>query len=134
MLTAPMVGGDLAITSLKEPGELVKPGDVVIEFDTTAQEYNLREAEADLAEAAQQVIKAEADAEADAEKIIPSIADEDLNVDGETFDRSRVDIGAYTPTLRCSAARSPALSSFRAFIGSFPDWLTCVIDMRAPLT
>ena len=68
ILTAPMVGGDLPITSLKEPGEMVKPGDVVVEFDTTAQEYNLREAQADLAEAEQQVIKAEADAQASLEE------------------------------------------------------------------
>ncbi len=61
MLTAPMVGGgDLAITYLREPGEVVKEGDVVVEFDTTQQEYNLREAEADLAEAEQQVIQAQA--------------------------------------------------------------------------
>jgi HlyD family secretion protein len=68
VLTAPMVGGDLPITFLREPGELVKPGDVVVEFDTTAQEYNLREAQADLAEAEQQVIKAEADAQASLEE------------------------------------------------------------------
>jgi multidrug efflux pump subunit AcrA (membrane-fusion protein) len=65
MLTAPMVGGgDLPITFLRQPGELVQSGDVVAEFDTTQQEYNLREAQADLAEAEQQVIKAEADSEA----------------------------------------------------------------------
>jgi len=68
VLTAPMVGGDLPITSLREPGELVKPGDVVVQFDTTAQEYNLREAQADLAEAEQQVIKAQADAQASIEE------------------------------------------------------------------
>ncbi len=65
MLTAPMVGGgDLAITELREPGEVVSAGDVVVQFDTTMQEYNLREAQADLAEADQQVIKADADAQA----------------------------------------------------------------------
>lgn len=63
VLTAPMVGGDLPITYLREPGELVKSGETVVEFDTSAQEYNLREAQADLAEAEQQVIKAQADAE-----------------------------------------------------------------------
>src|SRR5437867_185317 len=69
VLTAPMAGGgDLAITYLREPGELVKPGDVVAQFDTTQQEFNLREAEADLAEAEQQVAKAEADAEATLEE------------------------------------------------------------------
>jgi multidrug efflux pump subunit AcrA (membrane-fusion protein) len=62
MLTAPMIGGgDLAITSMREPGELVSPGDVVVQFDTTEQEFKLKEAEADLAEAQQQVVKAQAD-------------------------------------------------------------------------
>ena len=62
MLTAPMISGsDMAITSLRDPGELVSPGDVVVQFDTTEQDYKLKEAEADLAEAQQQVVKAEAD-------------------------------------------------------------------------
>jgi multidrug resistance efflux pump len=64
MLTAPMTGGgDMAITYLREPGEVVNPGDTVVQFDTTEQEYRLREAEADFAEAQQQVLKAEADSE-----------------------------------------------------------------------
>ena len=54
----------MAITFLREPGELVKAGDVVVEFDTTEQEYKLKEAEADLAEAEQQVVQAEADSQA----------------------------------------------------------------------
>src|ERR1022692_3202476 len=49
MLTAPMISGnDMAITSLRDPGELVSPGDVVVQFDTTEQEFKLKEAEADL--------------------------------------------------------------------------------------
>jgi multidrug efflux pump subunit AcrA (membrane-fusion protein) len=69
MLTAPMIGGtDMAITSLRDPGELVSPGDVVVQFDTTEQEFKLKEAEADLAEAQQQVVKAEADSLATAEE------------------------------------------------------------------
>ena len=69
MLVAPMVAGtDLAITSLRAPGELVKEGDVVVEFDTTEQEFRLREAEADLAEAEQQVAQATATAEATEEE------------------------------------------------------------------
>ena len=69
MLTAPMVGGgDLPITDLRQAGELVEAGDVVVQFDTTQQEYNLREAQADLAEAQQQVIKAEADSQASDEE------------------------------------------------------------------
>ena len=69
MLTAPMIGGgDMAITELRDPGELVQPGDVVVQFDTTEQEFKLKEAEADLAEAQQQVIKAESDAAATEEE------------------------------------------------------------------
>ncbi len=68
MLIAPQAGGgDMAITYLREPGELVHEGDIVAQFDTTQQEYNLTEAKADLSEAEQQVIKAEADAQATVE-------------------------------------------------------------------
>src|ERR1039457_7494755 len=43
MLTAPMIGGgDLGITFLREPGELVSPGDVVVQFDTTEQNFKLK--------------------------------------------------------------------------------------------
>jgi HlyD family secretion protein len=62
MLTAPMAGGvELVLTSLRESGDLVKAGDVVAEFDTTELTFNLREAEADLAEAEQQVRQAKAE-------------------------------------------------------------------------
>ncbi len=65
MLVAPMIGSDtMAITSLRDPGELVKEGDTIVQFDTTTQEYNLREAQADLAEAEQQVIQAKNNADA----------------------------------------------------------------------
>jgi hypothetical protein len=64
MIVVPPLGADsTAVTSLRSPGELVKQGDVVVEFDTTLQEYTLREAEADLAEADQQVIQAQATAD-----------------------------------------------------------------------
>src|SRR5579883_1168174 len=81
MLTAPMVGGgDLPITTLREPGELVQAGDVVVQFDITQQEYNLREAQADLAEAQQQVIRAEADAEASAEETAYAVLSAEADV------------------------------------------------------
>jgi HlyD family secretion protein len=64
MMVAPMVGNDtLAVTFLRDPGELVNSGDAVVEFDTTQQEYNLRESEADVGEAEQQVIQAQATAQ-----------------------------------------------------------------------
>jgi HlyD family secretion protein len=68
MLTAPMISGDLILTSLRQPGELVNKDDVVAEFDTTDQTYKLREAEADLAEAAEKVAQAEAQLQAKEEE------------------------------------------------------------------
>lgn len=62
MLTAPMAGRvELVITSLREPGELVRAGDTVVEFDTTELTFDLREAEADLAEAEEQLRQAKAE-------------------------------------------------------------------------
>ncbi|HET8549183.1 MAG TPA: efflux RND transporter periplasmic adaptor subunit [Bryobacteraceae bacterium] len=69
MLSAPMTGGGaMAITFLRESGELVREGDVVAKFDTTEQEFKLREAQADLAEAEQQVIGAKAESAAKEEE------------------------------------------------------------------
>src|SRR5262245_58003741 len=65
MLVAPMVGSDtLTVTEIRQNGEQVNEGDVVMQFDTTLQEYNLREAEADLAEAVQRVAQTEAENQA----------------------------------------------------------------------
>lgn len=69
MLTAPLTGGaDMHITFLRKSGEEVKTGDVVVQFDTTEQEYKLKEAEADLAEADQHVLQATAQMKADEEE------------------------------------------------------------------
>ena len=57
------------MTELRKPGELVKQGDVVAQFDTTDENFKLRQAEADLAEAEQQVIQAESEAKAKAEEL-----------------------------------------------------------------
>jgi len=64
MIVVPPTGADsTAVTFIRSPGETVDQGDTVVEFDTTLQEYTLREAEADLAEADQMVIQAQATAE-----------------------------------------------------------------------
>ncbi len=68
-IPAPMIAGsELRITFLRKPGELVKAGDIVLQFDTTEQDFKLKEAEADLAEMDQQVLKAKAESEAAAEE------------------------------------------------------------------
>ena len=59
MMMAPMTGSrELTVTQLRKPGELVKEGEVVAQFDTTEETFKLREAQADLAEAEQLVIQA----------------------------------------------------------------------------
>ena len=68
-LAAPMTGGtEMHITQLRKTGEEVKPGDVVVQFDTAEQQFKLQEAQADLAEAAQNLIKARAQREAEQEE------------------------------------------------------------------
>jgi multidrug efflux pump subunit AcrA (membrane-fusion protein) len=68
-LIAPMTGGsDMHLTYLLKTGEEVKAGDKIAEFDTTEQEYKLKEAQADLAEAEQHIIQAKAQRDADQEE------------------------------------------------------------------
>ena len=69
MLTAPTSGGnEIHIKTLRKDGELVKAGDVVVEFDTTEQDYKRREAEADLAEAEAHLAQAQAESQAQQEE------------------------------------------------------------------
>jgi multidrug efflux pump subunit AcrA (membrane-fusion protein) len=70
MMTAPMTGSaQLILTELRKPGDLVKEGDLVAQFDTTEENFKLREAESDLAEAEQQVIQAENETLANEEEL-----------------------------------------------------------------
>jgi HlyD family secretion protein len=68
-VAAPMTGeSEMHIRFLRKAGDVVNEGDVVLELDTTEQAYKQKEAEADLAEAEQQVIKAKADGDAQQEE------------------------------------------------------------------
>lgn len=69
VLSAPMIGGtELHITMLRRPGEAVRANDPVVEFDTTDQEFALREAESDSAEAEAHIKQAKAQLLADGEE------------------------------------------------------------------
>lgn len=61
-LIAPSVNGTLQIVSMASTGAAVKPGDVVIQFDPSEQEYNFEQAESQLRQAEQDITKAKADA------------------------------------------------------------------------
>lgn len=110
MLSAPMTGGgDMAITFLREPGEQVAAGDVIVKFDTTEQEYKLKEAEADLAEAEQQVIQTQADNQAKEEETRYSLlqAKSDVRIAELETRRNPIlaDIVARENTLALEAAK-----------------------------
>jgi HlyD family secretion protein len=69
IMTAPMTGGtEMHITLLRKTGEQVKAGDVVVKLDTTEQEFKLKEAQADVAEAAQHLTQAKAQRDAEKEE------------------------------------------------------------------
>jgi multidrug efflux pump subunit AcrA (membrane-fusion protein) len=66
-LVVPMTGGEQHITMLLKPGDQVKAGDVVVQLNTSEQEFKLKEAESDLAEAEQHLLQAKAQNAADSE-------------------------------------------------------------------
>jgi len=61
-LAVPPMGGQLQIVKLAEPGDAVKAGDVVVEFDPAEQEFSLEQARFDLRLAVQEIVKADAQA------------------------------------------------------------------------
>jgi len=61
-LVVPPTGGQLQIVKLADPGEAVKNGDVIVEFDPAEQQFNLEQAQFDLRLAEQEIAKADAQA------------------------------------------------------------------------
>src|SRR5689334_229754 len=55
VINAPVVGSTLRLVSVPTTGDAVKMGDVIMEFDPTEQQYQLEQAQLDLAEADQNV-------------------------------------------------------------------------------
>jgi len=87
VLSAPLTtGGELHITTLRKTGEVVNAGDVVVEFDPTDQEYRLKEAEADLAEAKLKVEQAQALTQAQLEEDTYSLSSAEHQVHLAEFD------------------------------------------------
>ena len=61
-LIAPSVNGTLQIVSMLSTGTSVKPGDVIVQFDPSEQEYNFEQSDSQLRQAEQDIIKARSDA------------------------------------------------------------------------
>jgi len=68
LLMAPPVNGTLQIVKLVRTGDMVHAGDVVLEFDPSEQEYNLEQAQSQLEQADQQILKTKADGDVAASK------------------------------------------------------------------
>ena len=65
-LSAPSVGGLLRILDMRETGDAVSAGDVIVEFDPAEQLYALEQARSEVLEAEQEILKREADAAVEA--------------------------------------------------------------------
>lgn len=61
MIMAPSVNGTLQIVELAKTAQIVKEGEVILQFDPSEQEYNLAQAESQLREAKEKIIKMNAD-------------------------------------------------------------------------
>ncbi len=62
LFAPPVAGGTLQIVHLDGDGTRVKPGDLVLEFDPSEQEYDLEKNKSDLEEGQQEMLKAKAQA------------------------------------------------------------------------
>lgn len=60
-ITAPPVGGSLRVLTLVDSGSVVKKGDVIISFDPADQRYAIEQAQSELQEAEQNILKRRAD-------------------------------------------------------------------------
>ena len=60
-ISTPPVGGMLRILTIAPTGTRVEPGDVIVEFDTTDQHYQMEQAESQLQEAEQEITRRKAD-------------------------------------------------------------------------
>jgi HlyD family secretion protein len=61
VIAPPMSGGMMQIIYLVKTGARVKQGDIVVQFDTSEQAYNLEQSKSQLEEAEQQIVKLKAD-------------------------------------------------------------------------
>ncbi len=61
-ISAPPVGGQLRVLSIASTGTPVSPGDVILEFDPIDQVFSLQQAESQLLEAEQEIVRLRANA------------------------------------------------------------------------
>ena len=88
-LTAPPAGGTLRLVRMADPGTALRAGDVAMEFDPAAQQFALEQANSELAEAEQEIIKMRADVDV-------RTAQDQVDLLTARFDVRRADLDALT--------------------------------------
>jgi macrolide-specific efflux system membrane fusion protein len=91
-LVVPPIGGQVTIIGLVPSGTAVKAGDLIVEFDTSEQEFSLEQAEFDLQLADQEITKAQAEAAAQA-------AEDEVSLLKARFEARRAELDASTSEL-----------------------------------
>ncbi len=89
-LAAPPAGSALRIVRIAETGSAVRAGEVVVEFDPAEQHYVVEQAESELAEAEQQIVRMRADLEA-------QLAQSQVDVLTARFDVRRAELDIKVP-------------------------------------
>src|SRR6476646_4173333 len=87
ILTAPSSGADLQIVEIARNGAPVKPGDVVVQFDTTTQQRTLEQKQSELKQAESEIEKADADLRRREQAALAELAESRL-----ATERARLDL------------------------------------------
>ena len=91
-LTAPSSAGDLQILKLAHPGQQVKTGEVVVQFDTTTLQRTLEQKRTDLASAEAQIRQTEAKEHMTEEQNLTDSLTAKYNVESARLDASKAEI------------------------------------------
>ena len=87
VLAAPMQSGDLQIVKLAKNGSIVKPGDIVVEFDATALRRTMQEKQSELKSAEAEIEQATAQARITTEQDATELMRAKFNIE-----RARLDV------------------------------------------
>lgn len=91
-LTAPSAAGDLQIIKLAHPGDQVKKGDLIVQFDTTTLQRTLEQKRTDLASAEAQIRQQEAQEHMTEEQNLTDSLAAKYNVESARLDASKAEI------------------------------------------
>jgi HlyD family secretion protein len=91
VLAAPMQSGELQIVKLAKNGSLVKPGDIVVEFDASTLRRTMQEKQSELKQAEAEIQQATAQARITQEQNATELMRSKFNVQRATLDLSKGD-------------------------------------------